>query len=253
MRNLICMAGLCLLSICQLNAQDQTTYSGSYKFSTGLVSDFSSLIIKGKNNNLPFNKGNKITVVSTEGDNVYFKFWDFPEKNPKSATYNNQVFTLSKKDFDDLTEPIYPEFKGVSVGAYTVPFRLRGIGNDFDFESSLSLQANIVFGLGPESSPRSKYDLSAGIGLTSINLTPDNTDNGVTDIRTASAFTLSGGFLWKPDEVVNIGAFVGWDMLGANDSEVNWQYNGGTWVGIGINISFNAIRADNTPIIGVNP
>ena len=65
-----------------------------------------------------------------------------------NGSKDEKIFVLPTSDFNQLTKPVYKKYKGARVGAYTIPFRLRGIGKDFDFESSLSLSANMIFGFG---------------------------------------------------------------------------------------------------------
>jgi hypothetical protein len=205
----------------------------------------------------------RITVLGFSKDSslVYFKFWHFPEIDPtkkkykffkKMATqymamaneYNYKTFAMSRNEFNDITKPLYRIYKGTSVGAYTVPIRMRGIGGTFDFESSLSLTANLVSGFGFPTSKESCFDISAGIGISSINLNSKN--SVVTEDRTASALTISTGVLFKPAKYANIGFFFGWDNLSSNDKSVNWEYNGKLWIGLGLNITFNEIST-NTP------
>lgn len=54
------------------------------------------------------------------------------------------------------------------------------------------------------------------------------------------------GGVFKPAKYANIGLFVGWDFLGQNDNEVSWKYDGKTWIGIGINVSFNEVKTEKT-------
>lgn len=225
--------------------------SGSYEFNQSLDIGASEQVRvgikdeKSRDIKIEISSGDRITVIrvdETEGL-VYFKYWFHDTSNADEyKLYNNGVFTLPLSQFKQVTVPLYHWYKGATVGAYTVPFRLRGIGikgDPFDFESSLSLQANLVFGLGSIYSQTSWLDVSLGIGLTGVNLDAQNST--VTSARTASALTLSFGALFKPSDFANIGLFLGWDTLGANDREVNWLYNGGTWLGLGININFNEI------------
>lgn len=136
-------------------------------------------------------------------------------------------------------------YEGVKAGAYTVPFRLRGARSaQFDFETALSIQANMVFGFGRNIKENSWLDFSWGLGLTKINLDEDNSN--VTEKRTASALTTSFGAVIKPDRYVNVGVFLGWDFLGKQDRKANWIYNKKPWIGLGINISFDAITTDKT-------
>ena len=158
----------------------------------------------------------------------------------------DKIFTLTLEEFSQLTSPLYRIFKGTKVGAYTVPFRLRGVGNNFDFESSLSLSANMIFGWGSTYKQESWFDASFGVGLTKVNLTKNN--SLVTENRTASAFTLSLGGVVKPAPNINGGIFVGWDFLGADDRNVEWSYNKKMWLGLGINISLNEVKSENNDV-----
>lgn len=220
---------------------------GSYQFTTSELIEFSPQKENIKGTNVPIIEGSKITVLkySSTDSLVYYRYWIYKDSNSENYNkYNSSIFTMKRDNFINLMTPLYPRYKGASVGVYTIPFRLRGIGADFDFESSLSLQSNLVFGFGATNSSSSSFDLSLGIGLTSINLNEKN--SSVTSERTASAFTVSLGAVWKPAEFANIGLFLGWDNLGANDNDVNWKYNGKSWLGLGINISFNQIKSDKS-------
>jgi hypothetical protein len=197
--------------------------------------------------------------MSDDLKTVYIKYWNYSLKqksknnwyskatftdNPKANKFNGNVFELPSEYFKKITQPLFSRYKGTSVGVYTIPFRLRGSGDDFDFESSLSLQANLVAGFGKRTNESSWIDLSLGIGLTGVNLNSNNSN--VTDQRTASAFTVSSGIVLKPSKYANIGLFLGWDNLGVNDKDVDWVHNGNLWVGLGINISFNTITTDQS-------
>jgi hypothetical protein len=170
-----------------------------------------------------------ITVVEDDCDLVQFKI---------KGDVN--VYTIEKAKFLYNTEVRIRRYKGVEVGVYTIPFRLRGDDDNFDFESALSLQTNIAFGFGTKESEESWFDASVGIGLSSINL--DNNNSKVIESRTASALTLSTGFVFKPAKNANIGIFFGGDFLGQSDKEIDWKYDKNLWIGIGINISFNKIE-----------
>lgn len=252
------------LGILNLVSYGQTEVEkGSYQFTEDFIADLSPLKIKGSSKKVEIEEGSKVKVVGMSDDlkKVYIKYWSYPEKiksrdglfkeatftdNPKAKTFNEDVFELSSEFFKKITIPLYSRYKGATVGVYTVPFRLRGIGDNFDFESSLSLQANLVAGFGRRTNENSWLDCSIGLGLTGVGLTPQNSN--VIEQRTASAFTISSGIVFKPSKVANIGLFVGWDNLGSNDRDVGWTYNGDMWLGLGLNISFNAITTDKSAI-----
>lgn len=191
-------------------------------------------------------QGYKIKALYKKDGYVYYRYWDFNASSALYQKYNNgKLFRMSESNFNMATQRLYSRYKGVKVGVYTVPFRLRGIGTkNFDFETALSLQSNIVFGFGKITNPESMFDISWGIGLTRVNL--DSSNSNVTENRTASALTTSFGGVIKPSQYVNIGVFFGWDFLGKTDRQVQWIYNKKTWLGIGVNISFDAIKTDNT-------
>lgn len=235
----------------QLNAatsEEKKGISGSYEFIFEISVDNSTQFLKEKTNEVAILKGAKIIVLSTNETHVFYQYWNYKVKDKDSTKYKKynkgKVFQMKIDEFIQNTRPIYNCYKGASVGAYTIPFRLRSLGgSDFDFESSLSLQANLVFGFGSIYSEVSFIDVSIGIGITSINLTSKN--SVVTEERTATAYTISGGMLFKFTPSANIGIYYGVDLLGKTDSEVKWKHDGKGWLGIGINVSFDVISTDN--------
>ncbi len=144
---------------------------------------------------------------------------------------------MSREDFIKFTNPIYPYFRGVRAGFYTIPFKIRI--SDFDFEQNINFGMNIgfQFRFNKKIDDRWLYEPSIGIGLSSINL--NNKNSNVTEERTASAFSTSFGLILHFDKNINLGIFSGLDLLGNNDKEVNWKYDKKPWLGIGINIGFS--------------
>lgn len=179
-----------------------------------------------------------IIVIDEREGNVFYRYAKSPDIRKMSTTdfYNMPLLRT------------YRRFKDAKVGVYTIPFRFRGIGSTirgeqtFDFESTLSLTTNLVFGFGSKYKEESWSDFSVGLGLTSVNL--DNSNSWATDNRSASALTLSVGWVIKFNEYVNFGIFAGNDFLGKADRKLKWVYDQQTWLGLGININFNEIRND---------
>lgn len=261
-------------------AQEESKLKGTFRFTRHEIGKIAFQTDTSQNEYVDVYMNSRITVMGrdTTTDLVYYKYWGYKTKIEKikvidtleltksngkgdsvviksinsereqgtfwTNQYNDKIFSMPYKKFMDITAPLYKRYKGCQVGVYTVPFRLRGTGKDFDFESSLSLQSNIVFGLGTLKKPTSWVDLSGGIGLTGISLNSNNSD--VLENRTATAITASLGAVFKFNRWANIGLFGGWDWLGAKDRGVNWKYNGDFWIGIGINISFNSIETDKS-------
>lgn len=244
-----------------LISQESDSLRGNFEFTQTILPNISNqvkyeaskdsankgVLITKSEKQIPLSRGYKVSVIKTDSNLVYYRYWKFNGNDSLNTELrgkyndNGAVFTMPIKDFKQITRPLYPRYKGATAGAYTVPFRLRGLFDDFDFESSLSLSANLVVGLGTRHKQESCIDLSIGFGLTNVNLNEKNTKGTVTENRSVSAFTLSFGILAKPSNKVNIGVFGGSDFLGLNDRDVNWIYDGKFWLGLGININFNSI------------
>jgi len=196
--------------------------------------------------------GYKVKALYEKDGYVYYKYWNFPDSSLLGNEYNGKVFRMKKEYFTQITDRLYRRYKGATVGAYTIPFRLRGAGgSNFDFETALSLQANLVFGFGKQTREDSWLDLSWGLGLTKVNLDSDNSD--VTEKRTASALTTSVGGTIKLNQYANLGIFLGWDFLDKQDRKTNWIYNKKSWFGVGINVSFERIKTEKTADKAKNP
>lgn len=186
----------------------------------------------------------KITNYNTEANTVSFVYLDDP----------TQIFDVSMDVMKLNAKKQFRRYKGAQAAVYSVPFRLRGIGSDslFDFQSTLNLEGNLIFGFGPSHWERSLIDFSVGIGITSVDLTEQNTITELNNDRTATAFTISSGFVINITKTANIGAFIGWDMLALRDrgiaeKELNWIFNGKMWVGIGLNVSLSELSTNELP------
>ena len=182
-----------------------------------------------------------VRIVSRSSTEVCFTIL-VEEDEKKSITE-----CISPEEFDRNFSPVYSRFKGFRTGFYTVPVKLRGMGANrpFDFETDVALQASFIAGFGNQADARSIFDLSFGLGISVISL--DMLNSEVTELRTASAFSLSLGMLFTPTSAVNVGVFGGLDMLGRKDQPINWIYNKRPWLGLGINIGLQEITSTKSP------
>jgi hypothetical protein len=162
------------------------------------------------------------------------------------------IFSLPKEDFLVLTSPLYDRFRGFHFGTYTVPIRLRSTptgnltGDQTEFDGNLFLGANGVVRFGLSQYYEHRFvDLSIGIGISKVNLTPENSDIGsgngdFADVEALSpaALTTSFGLLFNLAANVNGGVYLGWDRLSSADQRTGWVYNREHWWGFGLNVTF---------------
>lgn len=201
---------------------------------------------------------NQVKVLYSENDRVFFKYLVFPDDADKAifnydSNNKERTFSMSKDDFNNLTNTYFNKFRGFKYGAYTVPIRLRNSKGIFEFDSNLSLGANVLSRLSLNRFKEHLFiDLSFGIGLTKVNLNKENSNLGVEgsdfeniDVLSPTAFTLSFGLLLNLAENVNIGAYCGLDRLSTADNKAGWIYNKKPWLGIGVNVSFSG-KANNS-------
>ena len=242
--------------------QNKTLLTGSYEFIESIPQQF-KIQLDENDNSIPIKRGRKIRLEFEKNDRIYFSYWSFKKGSNLYKKYNwdgdknsddiaLKVFSIEKSLLEELATPLYRRYKGASFGAYTIPLRLRGLySRDFDFESSLSLQANLIFGFGTRYSQESWFDLSFGVGITGISLNNKNAkfrDNREEPFeeRTANAVTFSFGSVIKANRFANLGLFVGWDFLDVDDSEIDWVHDGNVWYGLGINVTFTKVDTEKS-------
>lgn len=230
-----------------------------------------------KNKTVQFKKGHNVYVTKIKKDSIEFSYFKFVNgenayflnkkyyfKKSKELqinggeNYNNgnldltdvKTFTLSKEDFNNYLHRLYPRFKGVSAGIFTVPFKLRI--DDFDFEQNVNIGMNLSFPFRMNKLKENEHLLTPtlGIGLATISLNPNNSDLEASDNenenRTASAFSISGGLMYQFNSSINIGLQYGFDFLGNSDKDIRWKYDRKPWIGIGINIGVSVSNNENS-------
>lgn len=207
-------------------------------------------LIDGEEELPPVIQGYEVHVLEVTSDEVFFKYLKFKDEDLKEK-YNGEedeekIFSMSKDYFESKTEILYDRFRGFKYGAYSVPIRIRNSNANFEFDSNLSLGANIISRWGLRKYEHFYVDFSLGISLTKVNLNEDNSNLGMEgtkfeDIKTLSpaALTVSIGTLFNLAENVNTGIYYGWDFISSSDQKAEWIYNKKPWLGIGINVAFN--------------
>lgn len=202
--------------------------------------------------NLEIKKKHIIQIVNFDSKKVSYRYLTFSDdKLKKLYNEDNETLTMSIEDFSFYTNKYLSRFREWKVGAYTVPIRIRSKNENFEFESNLSLGANIAKGINISRYGDLGYvEISFGISLTKVNLTEDNsaikTVNPDLNTLSQSALTTSFGLAIHLAKNVNFGLFYGWDFLEGSDQEkLKWIHNKKPWLGFGINISFNSNDSSN--------
>ncbi|WP_290801632.1 hypothetical protein [Flavobacterium sp.] len=235
--------------------EDYLIENGQYYFTKTLNNSVAQEKLNDKSISTDFEikKKHIVRVVSFDSHTVSYRYLTFNDDDLKKI-YNNddQIFEMSIEDFSYYTNKYINRFRNWKVGAYTVPIRIRSKDNNFEFESNLSLGANITKGVNFSRYGDHGYaDFSFGISLTKVNLNENNSDlknvNPELNTLAQSALTTSLGLTIHLDKNVNFGIFYGWDFLEGSDQEkLKWIHNKKPWLGFGINVSFNANDSSNT-------
>lgn len=235
--------------------KDYFIENGLYYFTKTLNNSVAKQKLSNKSliNEFEIVKKHIVKIVSFDSENVFYRYLPFKNNQEAIELYNNndEIFEMSIEDFSYYTSKYLSLLRPWKVGAYTVPIRIRSKDNNFEFESNLSLGANITKGLNFSRYGDYGYaDFSFGISLTKVNLNENNSDlktvNPDLNTLSQSALTTSFGLTVHLDKNVNFGIFYGWDFLEGSDQEkLKWIHNKKPWLGFGINISFNSNESGN--------
>ncbi|PKG50562.1 hypothetical protein [Olleya sp. 1-3] len=228
--------------------------NGQYYFTKSLnTTDSDERITTNLNGNLEIKRKHILQIVNYDSKTVSFRYLTFTDdKLKKIYNEDNETLKMSIEDFSFYTNKYLSRFREWKVGAYTVPIRIRSKNENFEFESNLSLGANIAKGVNFSRYGDLGYaEISFGISLTKVNLTEDNSDiktvNPDLNTLSQSALTTSFGIAIHLAKNVNFGLFYGWDFLEGSDQEkLKWIHNKKPWLGFGINVSFNSNDSNNT-------
>lgn len=180
-----------------------------------------------------------VKVNYIDDGRVYFSYWKFDEDDERNEIFSpsEKVFSLSIDKFSKITRERFNKFIGWQIKPFTIPIRLRGLGKDiFEFETNFSLGSSIASGIRYNLLEENRYvELTAGIGITKVNLKPSNS-NLQNETLSPAAFTIAIGGLFHYDQA-NLGIFIGWDKIsGEEQKKYEWQHNGALWLGLGLNI-----------------
>ncbi|MBK0380564.1 hypothetical protein [Mucilaginibacter segetis] len=258
---------LLFFSICSYaQTVDKTIYDNRYSFLTSqslLQCSGSGVDKAGTLTDIPAHVDFKVTKILEDGNFVIqFLVWEPNNDSDADITAKAQLnkkfvstttdlktgkpgardlfFKLPLKEFVNGSEKRLTHHS-FTLGALVLPIKLRFGGDsqtpnhkrDFTFTSDVSIGLSIGYKYSP--SKKYSHNFLTGISLTSVGVTPDNTNNTVTAETNLAAITWHAGYLFQIDNF-QIGAFTGIDYLAGNVGR-NWDYRNKPWFGIGLGYS----------------
>ncbi len=221
-------------------------------------------------------RGIKFKYVSKlkDGD-VVIEFWEF-NKEDEQKKFNYRVidnkkvkcfFKVEAKDWNTKVikrystslinfsknkgERRFASGSSITAGILLLPYKIRPqitiddevIANfDFSKDISLGLSAGIKHRVTHHRPYFINFLLNIGIG--NITQTNFNTKGEIEITREVPALTIATGLVFDLKEV-QIGAFIGWDRISANQRK-NWMYQGRHWYSIGLGYSLFSVNASNS-------
>jgi hypothetical protein len=153
------------------------------------------------------------------------------------TTTPKKFFCVAQKDFDRFTRRSYAA--GLSshdfvVGALVLPVKLRpgAKGAGFDFANDVAFGTTAGYRYRTSDSRENFLSLLAGVALSSVQLTAENTNGKLTETTDRPAFTWTTGMMFEVNRF-QIGAFIGQDRI-SQPRQSSWAFQGKTWFALGL-------------------
>lgn len=169
--------------------------------------------------------------------------YDQLKKNVLNDVIKERYFLVNRTDFE-IRSRVYKHRSrfakpGLTAGTILIPVKLRFA--EFQFSKDITLGPYFGFKWLTSNFRPNYYSLGFSTGITSVRLTPRNTNtDSIQEVQDIAAFTLSIGSIFEFNNV-QLGFFVGWDWINNNrgDSEtsINWDYQGKIWLSVGLGYS----------------
>lgn len=245
------------------NAQESSNITGKYYITNvDFVVDEYNILDARKLDNAKYiaRSGTKFTAFEIlENNKLLIKFWHYnnsTQSEPKnsienlynyiSEETNGKYFIINLDDFNKKTN----EFNGTNYnftwGFSTLPIKLRLKNNNapFQYETGFSLGVNAGYEIQFQSRTKQSLGLLLGIGISTVNITPETVNNYIDKNTTTGAFTPSLGLVYSY-ESFQVGLFSGLDII-PGDLGQNWDYNNKPWLGVGLGFTiFQKNKTDN--------
>lgn len=261
MRNQILISLLILLSV-NVFSQEQGNITGKFYITSIeiVVNEFDLLKNAITKNTYIAKKGTKFTAHEIKDNYLLVKFWDYvgeSQSQPKkfsdedykyiSAETNNKYFLIDLADFNNKTSEYYGRDRSFVWGFSLLPIKLRFGGADrtFNYETSFSLGTNAGYEYQIKSRTKQSIGILAGIGISTVGITPETVNNYLDKATNVGALTPSLGLVYSYENF-QIAIFSGYDII-PGELGKNWQYRKTPWLGLGLGFTiFQKNKTANT-------
>ena len=241
-----------------LSGQNQGIITGKY-YQTIIdipVTEYNLLNEKSTDIKYISKRGQKFAAYEVKDSFLVIKFWEFrdttnlsckkkimirnsSELDPKKIGFNtnDKYFLVRLTDFNMKTRDFYGSGVSFVWGFSVLPFKTR-LGNqnrDFIFETGFQLGSNVGCEYQFRSKIKHSIGMLAGVGISTIAVSPETTNNYIDVSNTVGALTPSLGAVYSYENY-QLGLFVGFDIMGGEMGK-NWQYTGSPWLGFGLGFS----------------
>lgn len=256
-----------MLSVIMLtfaNGQENGNITGKYYITNiDIVVNEYNVFNSTKDENAKYiaKSGTKFTAYEIlENNQLLIKFWSYnrtiqsESKNNIEILYNyiseetnGKYFIINLDDFNKKTNEYNGTNYSFTWGFSTIPIKLR-FKNDyasFQYETGFSLGINAGYEIQFQSRTKQSLGLLLGIGISTVNITPETVNNYIDKNTTTGAFTPSLGLVYAY-ESFQVGLFSGLDIIPGELGQ-NWDYKNKPWLGVGLGFTiFQKNKTDKT-------
>ena len=242
---------LSIFSVSFLKAQENGNITGKYYITNiDIVVNAYNLLDTTivENSKYIAKKGTKFTAYEIKkGNQLLIKFWDYTDsrqsepKNNNEAVYNyisegtnGYYFIMNLEDFNKKTSEFNGKNHSFTWGFSTIPIKLRFKNENapFQYETGFSLGVNAGYEFQFQSKTKQSLGLLVGVGISTVNITPETVNNYIDKSTTTGAFTPSLGIVYS-FESFQVGLFSGLDIIPGELGQ-NWDYRNKPWLGVGL-------------------
>lgn len=246
---------------------DQSKIGNAYLFKTAF--DIEASDVRGQQQHdtqsIPVNSLFNIVGETEQHYIISFGIWSAKhnDDSSKESSYSKRLrlnyfdnpgtkrkyFRIEKTKFEGVTSAIYKKSWNPVLGVLTYPFKYYPQdGGRLEKAFSVVMSGGYSF-LFKSTVPNWSIAGTAGVGVSSVTLTPENSK--VTSTQEGGAGTICFNIIYIHDRL-QIAGSIGTDRL-LNNNIHKWDRNGNIWFGVGIGVNIFNIDKPIKEIKGPQP